>query len=262
MKNWITLCLTLYSFFGFSQKTELGIHAGVSNYWGDLAPSFQLDETHAAGGVFARINFNHTWAMRMELNKYTVSGKDANFDFNKDRNLSFKSQINEAALIFEFNYLKYGPYVLHKKFTSYVYAGVGGFSFNPQSFINGAWVDLSDYKTENVIYKKLSMDIPFGIGFKYMLSKKFAMEAQLGFRKTFTDYLDDVSTVYPDVQSRFTDGGLTTATLTDRSIELYGKPQYKLGYNRGDPTHNDWFTSFTIGMSFRLNTKTKCARFF
>lgn len=254
--------LLLLSYSSNAQKAELGFQAGVCNYWGDLAPSVRYNETHPMGGLFARLNLNHTWAIRTELNHFTISGKDANFDFNKNRNLSFQTQINEAALIFEFNYLKYGPYVLHEKFTSYLFLGIGGFSFNPQAYLNGAWYNLSDYKTENVAYKKLGISVPFGIGVKYMFNKRFACEAQLGFRKTYTDYLDDVSTVYPDIASRFSDGGQITATLTDRSIELYGTPQFKDGYKRGDPGHKDWFMNLSIGFSMRLHTKSKCARFF
>jgi hypothetical protein len=262
MKKWLLIGSLILANAAFAQRAEIGFHAGVSNYFGDLAPSVKFNESHPAGGVFARYNLNHTWAMRAELNRYTVSGNDANFDYNKVRNLSFQSNITEFAYVFEFNYLKYGPHVLHDKFTSYVYLGLAGFSFDPQAYLDGKWYALTDYKTENVAYKKLSMAVPFGIGLKYMASKRFAIEAQLGFRKTFTDYLDDVSTVYPDINSRFSDGGLITAKLTDRSIENYGTNQFKDGYKRGDPTHKDWYASFTLGCSFRLNTKIKCARFF
>jgi hypothetical protein len=86
-------------------------------------------------------------------------------------------------MILEFNYLKYGPYVLHKKFTSYVYLGVSAFNFNPQAYYNNTWYDLSDYKTENVAYSKLGVAIPFGIGLKYMLNKKFAFECQMVLEK-------------------------------------------------------------------------------
>ncbi|MCG9880843.1 MAG: DUF6089 family protein [Bacteroidia bacterium] len=262
MKKWLSILIFLSSYLSHAQKTELGLHVGASTYYGDLAPTVSYNESHPAGGIFLRRNFNNTWALRTELNRYTVSGNDKNFDFNANRNLNFQSHINEAAVVLEFNFLKYGPYVLDKKHTSYVYVGVAGFQFNPQGYLRGTWYDLSDYRTEGVSYSKLAMAIPFGIGYKYMASKKFAFECQLGFRRTFTDYLDDVSTVYPDVQTRFEESGLIGATLTDKSIELNGLPSYKLGYKRGDPNTKDWYMSFTIGCSMRLNTKTKCARFF
>lgn len=262
MKNWLYLVLLFCSNASNAQRFELGLHGGVCNYYGDIAPSVKLNETHGTGGLYARLNLNHSWALRTEFNRYTISGNDENFEFNKIRNLSFKTNINEAAMILEFNYLKYGPYVLHKKFTSYVYLGISAFNFNPQAYYNNTWYDLSEYKTENVAYSKLGVAIPFGIGLKYMLNKKFAFECQMGFRKTYTDYLDDVSTVYPDVQTIFTDVGVIRAVLVDRSIEKFNEPQFSNGNKRGDPAQKDWFMSFTIGVSMRLNTKSKCARFF
>ncbi len=245
-----------------AQKFELGIQAGACNYWGDLAPKLVMKETHGTGGVFIRLNFNHSWAWKTEFNSYVVSGSDKNFSFNSERNLSFTSGIQEFATVFEFNYLKYGPHVLHKKFTSYVYLGIGGFMFNPQTVLNGKTYDLRDYQTEGVLYKKFSMAIPFGIGLKYMVSKKIALECQLGFRKTYTDYLDDVSGVYPNIQKRFSDGGMVSATLTDRSIEKYGVPINKDGYKRGNPGYKDWYMSATVSVVMRLHTRIKCARFY
>jgi hypothetical protein len=262
MRNWFLIVILCLAVNGFAQRVELGLLGGVCNYWGDLSPTMVSNETQPTFGFFTRLNLNHTWAIKAELNRLTVSGADANFDFNKTRNLSFKSDINEAAVIFEFNYLKYSTHVLDENFTSYLFLGVGAFQFNPQAQLNGTWYDLSDYKTEGVDYKKLSVAVPFGIGIKWMLSKKFAFESQLNFRKTYTDYLDDVSNVYPDVTSRFNDGGLISATLTDRSVELYGIPQFKNGYKRGDPSHKDWYMGLTMGFSMRLNTRSKCPRFF
>lgn len=262
MKYWLLFIFLFFSILGQAQKTELGFQVGASTYYGDLAPSVSMSESHPAFGAFVRRNLSNTWAIRTELNRYTVSGNDNNFSYNAPRNLSFQSHINEAAMVVEFNYLKYGPYVLDKKYTSYVYLGVAGFQYNPQAQLRGVWYDLSDYRTEGVSYSKLAMAIPFGIGFKYMASKKFAFECQLGFRRTFTDYLDDVSTVYPDVVTRFEQSGLIGATLTDRSIENNGLPTYKKGYKRGNPNTKDWYMSFTLGCAMRLNTRTKCARFF
>jgi hypothetical protein len=262
MRYWLLFIFLFFSILSQAQKTELGFQVGASTYYGDLAPSISMSETHPAFGAFVRRNLSNTWAIKTELNRYTVSGNDNNFSYNAPRNLSFQSHINEAAMVVEFNYLKYGPYVLDKKYTSYVYLGVAGFQYNPQAQLRGVWYDLSDYRTEGVSYSKLAMAIPFGIGFKYMASKKFAFECQLGFRRTFTDYLDDVSTVYPDVVARFEQSGLIGATLTDRSIENNGLPTYKKGYKRGNPNTKDWYMSFTLGCAMRLNTRTKCARFF
>lgn len=263
MKRFASLLLF---FFGLNQaqaqRVEFGIQAGACNYWGDLAPKIVSSETNFTSGLFLRVNLNHTWAIKTEVNRYQLSGSDKNFAFNQNRNLSFFSPISEGAVVFEFNYSKYGPFVLDKKFTSYFYAGLGGFFFNPQTVLNGKVYELRDYRTEEVSYNKFSMAVPFGMGVKWMLSKRFALEGQFGFRKTFTDYIDDVSTVYPDVQARLDDSGLINATLTDRSIEKFGMPQYSKGYKRGNANYNDWYMSATVSLVMRLNTRIKCARFY
>lgn len=256
------LFLLLLANIGLAQRVELGIQAGACNYWGDLSPVLRFNETNLCGGIFFRLNLNHTWALKTELNQYMVSGSDKNFDFNKNRNLSFFSPITEGAVLMEFNYSKYGSYILHKKFTTYVYAGIAGFRFKPQTVLDGKVYELAVYQTEGIVYNKFSLAVPFGLGAKWMLNNKFALEGQFGFRKTFTDYLDDVSTVYPDVSSRFNDGGLIGATLTDRSIEIYGTPQYSKNYKRGSPEQKDWYMCATVSVSMRLHTKIKCARFY
>ncbi|MCK6611461.1 MAG: DUF6089 family protein [Bacteroidia bacterium] len=243
-------------------RYEFGIQGGVSNYWGDLSPSVVLKETHPTGGIFARINLSPSFAWKTELNVLKVSGSDKNFDFNRGRNLSFYSQINEVASVLEFNFFKYGPFVLNKPYTAYFYSGIAAFSFNPQTNLNGKTFDLIDYRTEDVSYSRIGVAIPFGMGFKWMVNKNLALEWQLGFRRTYTDYLDDVSGVYPDIESRFSDGGLITATLTDRSIEWNGSPINKKGYKRGDSNYRDWYMTSTFSLTFRLNSKVKCARFY
>ena len=127
MRYWLLFIFLFFSILSQAQKTELGFQVGASTYYGDLAPSISMSETHPAFGAFVRRNLSNTWAIKTELNRYTVSGNDNNFSYNAPRNLSFQSHINEAAMVVEFNYLKYGPYVLDKKYTSYVYLGVAGF---------------------------------------------------------------------------------------------------------------------------------------
>jgi hypothetical protein len=263
MKRCYTIVVFIFcAFTSLAQRVELGLQAGVCNYWGDLAPKVKTSESHFTAGAFMRVNLNNTWAIKAEFNRLEVSGTDQNFAFNKNRNLSFFSPVSEGAILFEYNYSNYGPFVLDKKFTSYFFAGLGGFVFNPQTMLNGKVYDLRDFQTEGKVYSKFSIAVPFGMGVKWMLNNRLALESQIGFRKTFTDYLDDVSTVYPDVQARLENSGVLNATLTDRTIELYGAPQYAKGYKRGNANHNDWYMSATISIVMRLNTKIKCARFY
>ncbi len=246
----------------FAQRIEVGVQLGLANYWGDLSPTIAFNETKPGGGIFGRFNINNTWALNAQVNLMQVSGKDANFKENAFRNLSFRSNITEFAGLIEYNFLNYGPYVLDKKFTTYVYTGLAGFMFNPQARLDGQWFDLVDYKTEGVAYNTFVMAVPMGMGFKWMAFRNFALEGQLGFRRTFTDYLDDVSTVYPDMNTAIANGRIT-GILTDRSTEgTGGVVVNKTGYKRGNSDYNDWYMFGTISLAFRINNKVKCARFY
>ena len=245
-----------------AQAIELGYQIGGSNYWGDLAPKIVLSETNLSSGLFARLNLSNSFAWKNELNFHNVSGTDQNFEINKSRNLNFHSKITEFASVIEFNFDKYGTGVLDKKITSYFFGGLSYFRFNPQTEINGNTVDLATYQTEDVAYSKSAMAIPFGMGVKWMVNKNFALEWQIGFRKTFTDYIDDVSTVYPDIDAKLA-SGLVAGTLADRSIESnHGTPLNKQGFRRGNPDYNDWFMSSTFSICYRINSRVKCARVF
>lgn len=244
----------------FAQKFEIGATAGVANYIGDLAPTPVLKETKGAGGVFARINLSPTWAWTNSLMFAEVSGNDQNFSFNSARNLNFKSSITEVASVFEFNYLKYGVGVLDNSFTSYLFLGFAFFGFDPIGYYNGQYYELRNFQTEGPsnTYQPYSFAIPFGMGLKWRINRNYSFECQFGFRKTYTDYLDDVSKTYPNMQE-----GSVVAMLSDPSILINGgKFVNKNGYKRGNSDFNDWYMIAGVSLSYRFYPKIKCARFY
>lgn len=243
-----------------AQKWDIGLSLGAANYWGDLAPKIVQKETHPALAFFGRYNFNSTFSWKAQFMRTTVSGNDQNFDFNKMRNLSFSSPITEFSSTFEFNFVKMSNYVEDSKFTGFVYTGLSGFFFNPQAVMDNTTYNLKDYKTEGVSYSTFSLAIPMGFGLKYMVGKNKTLSADVCFRRTFTDYLDDVSGKYPDAttwaQMKFS----PAADLSDRSREVSLSNQYQNqpGMQRGDPTYKDWFMTLMLTFSYRLPASTKC----
>jgi hypothetical protein len=192
----------------------------------------------------------------------TVTGHDNNFEFNKDRNLNFSTEISEYAALVEFNFFHYGMRPVDKKYTPYVFLGVSIFSYNPQTTYFGETIDLRNIQTEGVNYGVQSYAIPFGMGFKWQFKRSMAIEASLGFRKTFTDYIDDVSTVYPDLEVVRQKKGVLAANLTDRSQELHsGVYQNGLGYRRGNSDFTDWYMFGLFTFTCRINKTIKCGRF-
>jgi hypothetical protein len=255
MKKVWTVLLSIVLFSpSYGQYAEFGILAGASNYHGDLAQEIVLGESHFAGGIMYRHNFNPTWAGRISAMYGTISGTDDNFDEYYYRNLSFFSDIIEFNAMMEFNYKPFHTGKFRKEITTYLYSGISAFHFNPKTEVDGNVLELRPLKTEgeNSDYSQFQIAIPMGIGVKYPLSKNWIVGLELGFRRTFTDYLDDVSTVYPVYPPN---SGGTSRQLSDRSWERPDVGPQGLaqpGDTRGNPELNDWYMFSSLTISYRF----------
>lgn len=193
---------------------EVGIGGGVMNYSGELTNSvFDFKHLHFGGAVFARYNVGRFFSARLQLALGSVSGSDANSSElrNRIRNLDFRSHLFEGSLIAEFNLLGFQPRGHEKMFSPYLFAGIGIFNFNPYTTHfdpnrDNERVYLSDLNTEgqgsNTFsnrppYARTQISIPMGVGFKYAINSNLTLGIEVGFRPTFTDYLDDVGQTYP-----------------------------------------------------------------
>ena len=243
-----------------AQSREIGILLGGSNYHGDLAHDIVLSETHASAGIFYRYNFNEYWAYRPTVSYMRISGSDENFEEHRLRNLSFRSTIYEWANTLEFNYQPFSTNNWHQTSTFYAFAGVAMAYHNPQALYNGEWHDLWGLNTEGQeggdIYQLFQFAIPFGAGYKHAVTPNFIVAAEIGWRKTFTDYLDDVSTTYPAIAQGSTS---TRDFLSDRSPEVSenGQRVFGAGDMRGDPNLKDWYIQTGITLSYRF-TPIQC----
>jgi opacity protein-like surface antigen len=267
MKNLITLIAFLMTTSLGAQHFEVGLIAGASNYMGDLSNNsnaLYLSETGASGGLFVRYNFNDWVALRLNGQYGWISGEDANADNDpvRFRNLSFRSNLYEAALMGEFNILGYQPYNNERMFSPYVFVGIAHTWFNPRAEYQDEWYDLQPLRTEGQglpgredEYGLSTFAIPFGIGAKYSINDMWNIGFEVGARKTFTDYLDDVSTTYVAFDELLAANGELSATLANRTGELEGidvPTQVPTGTRRGDNTDSDWyfFAGFTISINF------------
>lgn len=238
-----------------AQYTEIGLIAGTSNYQGDLSPSnlkTSLGRTHASFGAFGRYNMNNYLSVKLGITYGTISADDA--DNDRSRNLNFRSDLIDVSLTGEFNILGFQPYALERVFSPYVFVGVGFVHFNPRTKYNDEWVELQPLGTEGQgipeygeKYSLVQVVIPFGGGLKYAINDKWTLGAELGLRKTFTDYLDDVSTRYVDGDILAAANGELAAALANRSGE-----DIPGGSQRGNPDNLDWyvFTGFSISYNF------------
>ncbi len=255
MKRIFLIILLGTPFLLFSQGFEAGILAGVSSYQGDLSPSnlkTSLGKFHVAFGAFGRYNINNYFSARLGLNYGTISGDDAKED--RKRNLSFRSNLLEFAVTGEWNILGYQPYALQKVFSPYLFVGIGFVHFNPRALYEGEWVELQPLGTEGQgmpthggKYSLVELTIPFGGGFKYAINDQWNVGIEFGFRKTFTDYLDDVSRDYVDEEQLIAGNGPLAAALANRSGEII-----RGGTKRGNDAIHDWYLISGISISYNF----------
>jgi len=262
------LSITLQAQKNITQKWEFGAWAGGASYYGDIRPDYLnvYKVIREAGGVYVRINIDKRLAIKTSLNYGRIQGNDA-FSvsvYEQARNLSFRSDIFELATQFEFNFF---PYIMgseNDRFTPYVLLGISGFHHNPKALINGAYIPLQSLGTEGQQfvqfygrkpYKLYQIAIPFGGGFKLNASKHLTLGFELGYRFTFTDYLDDISTTYVDPNVLLSgNNGQLAASLGDRSISSTGEPIGVEGKQRGDNQLRDAFIFSGISLSYTLRS--------
>lgn len=249
-----------------STSSEAGIFLGASYYTGDLSPMGHFNQfTKPAGGVVYRYNFNPRFAFRGNFLIGTIASYD---EFSKvpaqqQRNLSFKSTIGELSAQFEFNFLQYEIGDEETPFTPYIFLGLAGFKHSPKTQLDNKWIKLQPLGTEGQgladgaskkLYKLTQISIPFGVGLKINLAKRLGASLEWGMRKTFTDYLDDVSSRYYDPAKLAAARGGVSALLSDRSLDK-DPSKSNIGRQRGNPTNKDWYSFAGLVLTVKINAK-------
>jgi hypothetical protein len=292
------LALASIPSIGFSQyKLDFGGSFGASNYLGDIGGDekprrdfiydMKLSQTRISAGGFARYKLLPSISVKASLNYIRIQGNDA-LSSNPERfsrNLSFRNNMFELSTVGEWYFYKSsdmsgrpGMKGSRKRvdFRTYLFAGVGALYSNPQAELGDKWYNLREYKTENVEYGPIAVVIPAGIGLSYTINRHYRFGFEFGFRQTFTDYLDDVSSKY--AKEVFQDENVPVgvpynsvrANLSNRNVELTESQSSKVNptnygwskeFNgdllnkRGDDTHNDNYLTATISFSYVLKGK-------
>ncbi len=254
-KKTFLLLLLLPAYVYGSYENELGFFGGASYYLGDLNPSRQFAMADFAIGGLYRINIDRHKSIRFSGYYGNVRADDAVIGYNKNRNLHFRSKIIEASFQLEINFLPYEPRNIdYNNQTPYLFGGIGGFHFNPQAMCDdGNWHYLQPLGTEgqNIDagkepYSLYAASFLFGMGYKINVSEFLRFGVEWGMRRTTTDYLDDVSTVYVDPEL-FSDE--IVAQLADRSINNRGE---NAGMMRGNPNRKDWYSFAGVLITFKI----------
>ncbi|HTB51514.1 MAG TPA: DUF6089 family protein [Ferruginibacter sp.] len=241
----LLLCLSVISLK--AQKFSVAYFAGVANYAGDLqSKAYTFDQAQLAGGIGLEYEISEHFLGRADLSVGKVSGADRKSDnpVQRARNLEFTSNIEEFALNLEYDLFSLKRY----KVTPYVFAGVGVFHFNPYtSDALGDKVYLQPLGTEGegiIKYNLTQINIPYGGGLKFAITDNIRLGIEIGYRKLFTDYLDDVSGDYAN-----------PATLPAGTLPYAYRgagPYPATGSKRGNSGADDSYYFTLLTLSFRL----------
>jgi hypothetical protein len=278
-------------------KKEYIVGIGGSNFLGELGGAnqigthfvkdFEFSATRPSLAAGIRYRPSSRFAVKGGLYFMMLSGSDklTTEPYRQNRNLSFRSPVVELSAQAEFFLTKeqigHQYNIRNVKGTAsfdiqaYVFVGVGGFYFNPQAKYQGSWINLQPLGTEGQglpggpkKYSRVGVCIPYGLGAKYGLTKEWTIGIEVGVRKIFTDYLDDVSTVYYDNAALKAAHGEMGAYLADPSLHNYpeslggdatGAIQSAAGEQRGDPKSKDsyMFTNITVSYKFPYRRRTR-----
>lgn len=265
---------------GLTKYSTVGFSVNAMNYFGDITPapsrfSTNYSFTKAGFGLTYSRVYHPQAAFRVAFNWGTIQADDFETDPTIDassagryhRNLHFRNSILELSIGWEFNLVpSHGSSSNRFPINPYLFLGAAVFKHNPQAIapptdLNGnplpeagQWVDLQPLGTEGqnlgvdslpAPYKLIQFAIPIGVGVKIRLPGNLDANIEVGFRQLFTDYLDDVSTTYPDfreINNELTKalsdrGNESTAALTGGTrLAQYTSPNNAPGAIRGGET--------------------------
>jgi hypothetical protein len=259
----ILLAVLLLQLFSNAQW-NVNLFGGFSNYIGDLqSKSYTTQQAHGSFGAGIQYDFNAHLSLLSNLTYGKVSGSDAEaVDADlRARNLSFVTAIGEWNLLAEYNFLD-----LHAhRVTPYVFAGLAIFHFNPYATDTlGRKVYLRPLSTEGEglpqypdrkSYALTQLAIPFGGGIKFRISDNVVLAYEIGLRKLFTDYLDDVSTRYVDPAILLAAKGPEALEMAYRGDEIKGGSGYPpTNTVRGNPSRKDWYYMSGLRVTIALGS--------
>ncbi len=258
-----------------AQSYDLRGYFGVSYYLGDLAPYshfLSYAEGHAAVGISAGIKLDKVLTIHGRFTRAYLSGDDKNSagSDRQNRNLNFVSPLYEYGLFADINISTLIPHFDKYGINVYLTNGIALFKFNPQAYYDGQLIALQPLGTEGQGVPEFNKAKPYGLlqialitglGFDFAVNETLNFGLELAPRKTFTDYLDDVSGSYINFDEQLDVQGSLTANLANRTGEKNGgvPKQFITGSQRGDSTDDDWYLLTSIYMSYRFSTKREKA---
>ena len=262
LRNFITFTSICFILAGtahaqsfYSLRTDRSLIALVglnsSTYYGDLKDDSDIIDVKPSLSLGLMATMTPRTSIRGEFSWITLSGRDLPDagSGRAGRNLSFSSNNYEFSVsgVFRITQEK-GRFYQRPHLNAYGFIGAGGLYFNPKATLDGREYELQPLQTEGVNYSRFTFVIPFGIGGKMKLTPFTNLALEIGWRKTFTDYIDDVSTVHLDVDAI---DDPVRRRLADRRPEL-NRPTVPPGNKRGNPKEKDGYMLLSARLEYYL----------
>ncbi len=250
------------STLSFGQDLTIGFFGGKSSYVGEMQYEyFNPDESKLTLGGSLTANFTNRFGLKAQYIQSTISGSDKNLVEPEliARNLHFVTTLQELSLRMEFTLVRFGKNQSTPLARTYVFGGIGGLYYVPKANYNGEMVNLRPLGTEGQMmnqdveaYSKTTIVYPFGIGFEINLTNRLRIGSELKLRYNQTDYLDDVSGHYPDMEA-LKESNPMSANLSFRTPEIVENYEHNpMGELRGDDKKFDQYFFFGGTVSYRL----------
>jgi hypothetical protein len=274
----ILLLITLMLSIGVNAQWlwDYGAMLGASNYLGDIGgkektrrdfvADMKLAKTRWNVGGFVRYKWRPRLSLKLAVDYIRLEGDDklSSNPGRRYRNFNFRNDIYDAAFTGEYFFYENNDlgntYRYRNGFRAYLFAGIGGFYNNPKTFYQGSWVALRPYATEGYAYKAIQLNIPMGVGFYFTFNKKHRIGFEMNYRKTFTDYIDDISGNYPEPQAGYIGGLILRTQELDLKTQLEDPGAYKShdwGMKRGEKSNKDAY--LTVGLSYSYVIRGKAS---
>ena len=269
-KNWSLNKKELLFGFGATQfNGDLGggATAGIDYSMKDI----DWPSTGINGMIGFRYRFHPSFATTTKLSYFTLKGDDklSEESIRNARNLNFKTGVFELQQRIEwiaFSVEKFSPtYTLpgkakgkNKNQQYYLFTGLGAAYFNPKAEYNGKWYELRKLRTEGQAkpYSPITMTIPMGLGLRFGLGTSWRFGIEASYVKTFSDYIDDVSTVYADPNSFSDPVASVLSNPSDLSVTVgNGFNWFGAGYQRGDSKQMDAFYQLNFVITRNITYK-------
>ena len=196
----------------YSQSSEVGFGLGTFNYSGDLVRGYKFKYSKPAATAFYRANLSRVVSFRVAMTGGQIGASEEPIDaFADKRDASFNLFLLEASTVMEYHFLNWRDTKRFVRFTPYLFGGLALFG-------------ISGEQDKTAEYSNVQAAIPFGLGMKYVYNPKWYFALEFGVRKTFFDYLDNIS---------------------------YGDARYK-NYRYGNPNDTDiyYFLGISITRTF------------